>query len=64
MAAGRPAGLRMFTMDYQGVESVCFNWLHIDFPSLAQMAEAARWEARLLEMEEDGHYLCRLVSVG
>lgn len=49
-------------MDYDGEESVQFDWLHIDFQSLAKICEVTGWEAELLEKEDSGHYLCKLIE--
>lgn len=60
--SGRAAGQQAFMMDCDGEDSVRFDWLHIDFHSLAQLGEAAGWEAVLLETEDSGHYLCKLME--
>lgn len=62
LASGRPAGLQQFTMECGGEASVPFDWLHIDFESLARVADMTGWEATLLEMEDSGHYLCQLTA--
>jgi len=62
LLSGRPAGHQAFTMDCDGENSIPFDWLHIDFASLASVCKAANWEATLLEMENDGHYLCQLTE--
>lgn len=60
--SGRPAGQQAFIMEYDGEDSVRFDWLHIDFHSLAQLSEAIGWVAVLLETEDSGHYLCKLME--
>lgn len=62
IASGRPAGQQSFMMEYDGEDSVQFEWLHIDFESLAHLCEGTGWEAELLEKESSGHYLCRLME--
>ena len=60
LASGRPAGQQSFTMECDGEEPVAFDWLHIDFNSLARVASSLGWKAEMLQEENDGHYLCRL----
>jgi len=62
LASGRPAGLQAFTMEYEGVDTIQFDWLHIDFQALAKIGETTGWEAMLLEVEDNGHYLCKLIE--
>lgn len=61
-ASGRSPGQQAFVMDCDGEASTEFDWLHIDFTSLAQLCEATGWEATLLEKEGNGHYLCKLTE--
>jgi len=61
-ASGRPAGQQVFVMDCAGEDSTDFDWLHIDFQSLARSCDATGWKAVLLESEADGHYLCKLTE--
>ena len=60
LAAGRPAGQQACTMECEGEDSVRFDWLHIDFQSLAQSCTENGWRAKLLEKQDTGHYLCKL----
>jgi len=62
MASGRPAGHQAFIMEYGGEDPVRFDWLHIDFQSLARISMAAGWEATLLEKKDCGHYLCKMIE--
>ncbi len=62
LAVGHPAGQQSFVMDCEGETSVRFDWLHIDFQSLSGVCDVTGWDAELLESENDGHYLCRLVE--
>jgi len=62
MASGRPAGHQSFMMEYDGKDPVRFDWLHIDFQSLAHISKAAGWVAVLLEQKECGHYLFNLID--
>ena len=62
LAAGRPAGQQVFTIEYDGEDADRFDWLHIDFPSLAYAAQASGWEAEILDKEDSGHYLCKLIQ--
>lgn len=61
-ASGRSAGQQAFVMACEGEVSTEFDWLHIDFPSLARLCVATGWEAALLEKEDNGHYLCKLTE--
>jgi len=61
-ASGRATGQQAFVMDCAGGDSSEFDWLHIDFQSLARSCEATGWEAVLLESEASGHYLCKLTE--
>jgi SAM-dependent methyltransferase len=60
LSSGRPAGQQSFTMECDGEEPVAFDWMHIDFNSLARVASSLGWKAEMLQEENDGHYLCRL----
>lgn len=62
LASGRPVGQQTFIMDHKSEDSVQFDWLHIDFRSLAQTCDLTGWHAELLDSEDDGHYLCRLTQ--
>lgn len=62
IGSGRPAGQQAFMMEYDGEDSVRFDWLHIDFQSLMHLGEATGWDAALLETEDSGHYLCKLME--
>lgn len=61
-ASGLPPGQQAFVMDCTGEDSSEFDWLHIDFQSLARSCEATGWEAVLLDSEASGHYLCKLTE--
>jgi SAM-dependent methyltransferase len=60
LISGRPEGQQSFTMECDDEEPVAFDWLHIDFKSLARVASSLGWKAEMLHEEYDGHYLCRL----
>ncbi|MGV3659415.1 MAG: class I SAM-dependent methyltransferase [Prosthecobacter sp.] len=62
VAEGRSAGQQAFVMEHEAEDAVHFEWLHIDFRSLSQVCGATGWDAELLESENDGHYLCRLIE--
>lgn len=62
LAHNLPAGQQTFHIEYKGVKSPPFNWLHIDFKTLSKESSALGWEAELLEMQEDGQYLCKITS--
>lgn len=61
-ASGRRPGQQAFVMDCAGEDSHEFDWLHIDFQSLARLGEATGWQAVPLENEASGHYLCKLTE--
>ena len=62
LAAGRPAGQQAFKIDYKGENFTQFDWLHIDFPSLSKTCESTGWIAELVESQNNGHYLCKIVQ--
>ena len=62
LASGRLAGQQSFVMVYHGEDSVRFDWLHIDFQSFSDLCDSTDWNATLLEVEDDGHYLCKLID--
>jgi hypothetical protein len=39
-----------------------FDWLHLDFESLARHGQAAGWNCRLIHQESDGHYLAKIIE--
>lgn len=58
--AGRPPGMQRYSIRYRGEAGEPFDWLHLDFPTLAGLASRAGWRAELLASEPDGRYLFRL----
>jgi SAM-dependent methyltransferase len=58
---GRPAGQMRFSFEYQDRRGDAFDWLHIDFAALRDIAARHGLSAELLAQEESGHYLTRLV---
>jgi hypothetical protein len=60
---GRPAGQMRFWMEYRGQRGEPFDWLHLDFEELREMAQRQGWSASKLAQEDNGHYLARLVYV-
>jgi hypothetical protein len=59
---GKHPGQQVFTMVYGGITGESFDWLHIDFKTLAEHCFRTGWHAELIDMEADGHYLCRLTE--
>jgi SAM-dependent methyltransferase len=59
---GRPVGQMRFWTEYGGRRGEPFDWLHIDFDGLRDLARSHGWSAQMLAEEEGGHYLARLVS--
>jgi SAM-dependent methyltransferase len=57
---GRPAGQRRYWMEYRGRRGEPFNWLHMDFDGLRDIARRHDRSAEMLAREEDGHYLARI----
>ncbi len=51
-----------FQMEYKGVRSDEFNWLYIDFQTLAYYAERNGFKAELIESGEHYDYLARLTK--
>ena len=60
---GRQPGQQTFTMSYGNVTGEPFEWLHIDFETLAKHCVHAGWHAELIDSEPTGHYLCRLTEI-
>jgi SAM-dependent methyltransferase len=60
MRCGRPAGQRRHWMEYRGQRGEPFNWLHMDFDGLRDLAHRNGWSAEMLGREADGHYLARI----
>jgi SAM-dependent methyltransferase len=61
LRAGRPVGQMRFWTEYRGQRGEPFDWLHIDFDGLNDLAKGHGWSAEKLAQEESGHYLARLV---
>jgi hypothetical protein len=61
-ASGRALDQQAFVMDCAGGDSSEFDWLHIDFHSLARSCEATGWKAVLLKSEASGSCLCKLTE--
>jgi len=57
---GRPAGQRRYWMEYRGRRGEPFNWLHLDFDGLRDIAQRHGWSAEMLGQEANGHYLARI----
>jgi SAM-dependent methyltransferase len=53
-------GQQRFTIKYGDVSGAPFDWLHLDFASLARHCQAAGWNCHLIHQEQDGHYLARI----
>jgi hypothetical protein len=47
-------------MRYRGVEAEAFEWLHVDFETLSDLAAKAGWRAERVVETAGGDYLCRL----
>jgi SAM-dependent methyltransferase len=60
LARGLWPGQQRYTMRYEGAENKSFDWLHLDFTSLATQGRAAGWNCQLLEQKPDGPYLAKL----
>jgi SAM-dependent methyltransferase len=58
---GRPAGQMRFWIEYRGQRGEPFDWLHMDFDGLRDLAKKYGWSAEMLAQEENRHYLARLV---
>lgn len=61
-ASGRSPGQQAFVIQGGGEAPVGFDWLHIDFTSLARLGDETGWKATLLEKGDHGHYLCMLTE--
>ncbi len=61
--SGRFPGQQSFTMSGGGIVGEPFEWLHLDFGTLSEFGEEAGWQAELIDLKIDGHYLCRLIRV-
>ena len=59
---GQPAGQMRFWIEYDGRRGEPFDWLHLDFGALRDLAWSHDWSAELLSGETDGRYLARLVD--
>jgi cyclopropane fatty-acyl-phospholipid synthase-like methyltransferase len=55
-------GQQRFTIKYEGVLGAPFDWLHLDFASLAKHCQAADWNCQLIHQKPDGHYLARIIQ--
>jgi hypothetical protein len=53
-------GQQRFVEKYENVLGAAFDWLHLDFASLARCCEAAGWNCDLVYQEPDGRYLARI----
>jgi len=62
LAAGRLPGQQTFSMEYDGEDSIQFDWLHIDFQTLSDVCDKTGWTASLLNNDEGGHYVCKLTE--
>ncbi|HUG10467.1 MAG TPA: HAD-IA family hydrolase [Opitutaceae bacterium] len=61
LSRGLPAGQMRFWIEYRGKRGQTFDWLHMDFDSLQNLAHEHGVSAEMLACEESGHYLARLV---
>lgn len=61
---GRPCGQMRFCIEHQGWRGEAFDWLHLDFDSLRDLARGHGWSAEVLAREDDGRYLARLTDDG
>lgn len=64
---GRPRpyiGEMRFQLEYDGRKGAMYDWLFVDFETLAGQAKAAGWIAASIWQEEEGHYLARLTRAG
>jgi SAM-dependent methyltransferase len=59
---GRYPGQQRFTIRYEKVLGNPFDWLHLDFESLARHGQAAGWNCHLIHQEPDGHYLAKIIE--
>ncbi len=57
-------GEMRFQLEYDGRMGEMYDWLFVDFETLAGEAKAARWIAASIWQEEEGHYLARLTREG
>jgi predicted protein tyrosine phosphatase/2-polyprenyl-3-methyl-5-hydroxy-6-metoxy-1,4-benzoquinol methylase len=62
VAMGRHPGQQTLTTIYGEITGEPFDWLHIDFKTLAAHCFHTGWHADLIDMEASGHYLCRLTE--
>ena len=53
-------GQQRFTIKYGNVLGESFDWLHLDFTSLARHCQGAGWNCQLIHQESDGHYLAQI----
>jgi hypothetical protein len=59
---GLDPGQQRFTIKYEDVLGEPFDWLHLDFASLARHCRAAGWNCQLIHQKPDGHYLARITG--
>jgi SAM-dependent methyltransferase len=57
-------GEMRFQLEYHGRKGEMYDWLFVDFETLAGEARAAGWIAASIWQEEEGHYLARLTREG
>jgi SAM-dependent methyltransferase len=55
-------GQQRFTIKYEKVVGDPFDWLHLDFESLARHGKATGWNCHLIHQEPDGHYLAKIIE--
>ncbi|HYL82413.1 MAG TPA: methyltransferase domain-containing protein [Candidatus Acidoferrum sp.] len=60
----RYIGEMRFQLEYEGRKGEMYDWLFVDFETLAGQAKAAGWVAASIWHEEEGHYLARLTRAG
>lgn len=57
---GRPAGQMRFAIEYQGRRGEPFDWLHVEFTALRDLASKSGFSSELLTQKDGGRYLARL----
>ncbi len=60
LAHGQHAGQQSFSVSCDGAESIQFDWLHIDFPTLSTICSKHGWQTEQILADSDGHYLCKI----
>lgn len=50
-----------FQYEYKGAKSDWFNWVYIDMDTLTEKADALGWYVYILQSDDSGQYLARLI---